>query len=319
MLFILDDWGVSPQDWGVSPAFPDKKISCSGHETFVCRYAWLPKAVKAVKADPRVFKDENSAMVTLGVGKNMVRSIRHWSEAAQIVEPCSEGWRTTDFGERLLGHEANDPFLERPETLWLMHWKLATNPNQKLFTWQQMLNYWHRADFTQSAALAFLQNSSLPGVKLPSERTLSDGVKVFINSYVPTRGRKGEVAEDNLDCPLVELDLLRETKAPVESIYTFNLEDKTSISPSLFAFCLNDFWNNEHPEADHLDFAQISTGEGSPGQVFKLPELAVRSRLEQLSEETAGRVEYVESSSLQQVIRKEKSSIERELLDSIYL
>lgn len=30
----------------------------------------------------------------------------------------------------------------------------------------------------------------------------------FLHTYVPTRGRKGEIQEDNLDCPLVELELI---------------------------------------------------------------------------------------------------------------
>ncbi len=48
----------------------------SGHESFVCRYAWLPKAFRAIVQDPAAFRDEEQAMVSLGVGKNMVRSIR---------------------------------------------------------------------------------------------------------------------------------------------------------------------------------------------------------------------------------------------------
>jgi hypothetical protein len=55
-------------------------FSFSGHETFVFRYTWLKKAVDAVRVDPRVFGQDN-AIVTLGVGKNMVRSIRHWGLA----------------------------------------------------------------------------------------------------------------------------------------------------------------------------------------------------------------------------------------------
>ena len=49
----------------------------AGHETFCLRYGWPKKAVDATQSDPLVFtRDE--AVITLGVGKNMVRSIRHW-------------------------------------------------------------------------------------------------------------------------------------------------------------------------------------------------------------------------------------------------
>ncbi len=59
-------------------------VSFSGHETFTLRHGWLKKAVDAVQTDPHAFM-KDTAMVHLGVGKNMVRSIRHWSLAADVV------------------------------------------------------------------------------------------------------------------------------------------------------------------------------------------------------------------------------------------
>lgn len=48
----------------------------SGHETFACRYSWLPKAFAELSSSPLLFTNEENAMVRLGVGKNMVKSIR---------------------------------------------------------------------------------------------------------------------------------------------------------------------------------------------------------------------------------------------------
>src|SRR5579863_9597259 len=103
--------------------------SFSGHETFVFRYGWPKKAVDAVSADPGVFAQE-SAIVTLGVGKNMVRSIRHWGLACQILEeePQSRGTRLvpTEIGKFLFGEGGKDPYLEDLNTLWLLHWNLLS-------------------------------------------------------------------------------------------------------------------------------------------------------------------------------------------------
>src|SRR3974390_179077 len=78
----------------------------SSHETFVFRHSWLKKAVDAVIEDPEIFT-RDSAIVTLGVGKNMVRSIRHWGLATGILaeEPKSRGTRlgVTDFGRLGMG------------------------------------------------------------------------------------------------------------------------------------------------------------------------------------------------------------------------
>ena len=41
----------------------------SGHDSFVCRYAWLPKAVEGIQKDPFIFSNEDQAIVEFGLGK----------------------------------------------------------------------------------------------------------------------------------------------------------------------------------------------------------------------------------------------------------
>ena len=300
-------------------------IRLSGHETFVCRYAWLPKVVQHLNSNPDLFKNEDAAMVVLGVGKNMVRSMRYWAEATQVIEQTKRGtYAVASFGQQLLGHDGHDPFLEDPKTLWLLHWKLATNTAPPLFIWQQMLNYWHRAEFSVSEVIPSLERGLPANAKKRSTRTLSDGFRVFVNSYVPTRGRKGEVGEDNLDCPLVELDLIRAVgernttdQSGRELIYAFAIEDKPDISPALFTYCLNEYWQTSSHSGQTLAFRFISSDTGSPGQIFKLPELAVRNLLEQLSASTDKALEFLESNSIQQVVRN-RDLQQDDLLDAIY-
>ena len=62
----------------------------SGHESFPCRYTWLPKAVQGLSLDAKLFADEEKAMVDLGVGKNMVRSIRHWGLVTGVLEESKD-------------------------------------------------------------------------------------------------------------------------------------------------------------------------------------------------------------------------------------
>jgi len=74
----------------------------SGHETFPCRYAWLPKAYGALADSPTAFADEEEAMITLGVGKNMVRAIRFWvqrrgSRQSQRDEGTHHSFRESDL------------------------------------------------------------------------------------------------------------------------------------------------------------------------------------------------------------------------------
>ena len=297
----------------------------SGHETFPCRYTWLPKAVRNLRENPALFANEDEAMVRLGVGKNMVRAIRFWADASEVTMPSlKQGVFVSEFGNAVFGPASHDEFLEDIKTLWLIHWKFSTSVTEPLFAWHYLLNFWHRREFTRSEALAaFTQEAQRLGKKL-SAVTLEHHFTTFLHTYVPTRSRKGEVLEDNLDCPLVELELLQNVgERPTadsnrhEPIYAVRVEDKPAISPDLFAYCLDDFWNKSHSQEKTLSFRDIAVAEGSPGQVLKLPEHAIRERLESIEKDSAGKFLYQESAAFQQVIRAERCP-PLQLLKKIY-
>jgi hypothetical protein len=291
----------------------------SGHETFPCRYAWLPKAAQAVSEDPSIltFAREDDAMVKLGVGKNMVRSIRFWAEAVGIIAGNTAGHELTDFGrDLLLEGKGLDPYLEDIQTLWLIHWKLATNRSALIFAWDYLLNQFQEPElYTSTVVRGLSKAATAVSEKEISQRSLEQLYDVFLHSYVPTRGRKGEVREDNLDCPLVELDLLCHTGITESSLqpgrheskYAFRREEKSEIAHALFAFCLEEFWQNRFltPEIKEqsIPFHSIVAGHGSPGQVFKIPESDIRTRLLGLEKQTNGFFTFEESAAVPRVVR----------------
>ena len=64
------------------------KFQFSGHESFICKHFWLKKGYDFISHKGN-FNDE-SAVVELGVGKNMVASISYWLKAfgvPTIIEP----------------------------------------------------------------------------------------------------------------------------------------------------------------------------------------------------------------------------------------
>ncbi len=171
------------------------KYRISGHETFTCRYTWLPKAVLAVKENPKIFSEEDRAIVILGVGKNMVKSIRFWSSAADIIQNQNKsGFHVTDFGENLFGNEQSlDPYLEDIKTLWLIHWKLSTRLDEPLFAWDYLLNRWHEPEIIPSSVLKTFQREPIVVEKKISTTTINHHFDTFIRTYVPSRGSKGVV------------------------------------------------------------------------------------------------------------------------------
>ena len=62
----------------------EKDYRISGHESFPCRYTWLPKAVRGLHDNPKLFSKEEDAMVALGVAVQSYRS--HWNLIDSVIE-----------------------------------------------------------------------------------------------------------------------------------------------------------------------------------------------------------------------------------------
>jgi hypothetical protein len=288
----------------------------SGHETFPCRYAWLPKAFAALKLDGRLFANDEAAMIDLGVGKNMVRAIRFWVDAVGVARSVKGGsFEITDFGNAIFADRAFDPFLEDIRTLWLIHWQLATNIQQPLFAWHFLLNQWQHPEISRYAVLEAFTREAVRMARELSKVTLEQHFDTFLHTYVPTRSRKGEVQEDNLDCPLVELELIQKVgerkleSGGREAIYAFRRDEKPEITPGLFAYCVGDFWAKRRAAELTLTFRDVAVAPGSPGQIFKLPEADIRQRLDAIENDTAGQFTYRESASLQRLSRKSETPL----------
>jgi hypothetical protein len=287
----------------------------SGHETFPCRYAWLPKAFSAIEVDRDAFADEEKAMIRLGVGKNMVRAIRFWMVEMSVGARRPEGgYHPSDFAQAIFNRKKGiDPFLQDIRTLWLLHWKLSTHSvDEPLFAWDFLINNWPSPEVSRSAVLQAFRKAANKESRPPSDVTLEQHFDTFLHTYVPTRSRKGEIQEDNLDCPLVELEFITpigerrvDGTGKREPIYAFRMEDKPDITPELFAYALDDYWNMRRSTEKTLTFKDVAFGHGSPGQVFKLPEWSVRERLEVISADASGPFHYSESATQQQISRRE--------------
>lgn len=306
-----------------------KGYRTSGHESFPFRYTWLPKAVQKTMEDNTLLANEDKAMVELGIGKNMVRSLKFWSQATNLIESPERGeFRPTALGEMLLGEDGLDPYLEDVKTLWLIHWQLSRHSESPLLAWDFLLNRWHEPELAPSKIIPFLTRElSNSGSENPSKVTIERHLEVFFRIYVPGRGKKGNILEDNLDCPLVELDLMevvanRQSRTANDSrtelIYRFRKEEKSDVTPALFLFCLNDFWNQNHNHSNTLTLKEIAHGPGGPGQIFKIPEEDVRCRMETLTIDEKTGFTYKESASLPSLERQSPLDW-RDLLNNIYV
>lgn len=298
-------------------------LKFSGHETFVCRYAWLPKAYRALVRDATAFTNEEAMMVEMGLGKNMVRSLRFWTEAMGLaVTSHPRGLILTNFAHAMFSEDGFDPYLEDVRTLWLLHWNLSSLVEGALFAWRFLINQWPYPEWTRTEALAaFARETGRLGAS-HSTITLSQHLDVFLHTYYSTRlGSMG--IEDSLEGPLVELALLQrigERKVEGgrwETVYAFRRESKPEITPAIFEYCLDDFWTRFRPREEVLTLREVALAPCSPGQVFKLPEDDVRERLEVYSLLSSHRPFLYQPSAVQGLITRHKGA-PRATLAAVY-
>lgn len=282
----------------------------SGHESFACRYAWLPKAYRAIMCEPGMFFDEERSMVELGIGKNMVRSLRFWMDTMGVATVSDyRSHKPTEFGDAVLAKGGLDPYLEDERTLWLLHWNVSSRANPMLFAWAHMLSEWPYPEFTRTEALESFRRRSKSLGHDHSDVTLAQHFDVFLHTYIGTRGSKVAV-EDSLDGPLVGLNLIvpagerRNVGGRWDTVYAFRREPKPDITDNLFEYCVRDFWDRQTSGEATLSLRTIATASGSPGQVFKLTEDDVRQRLEAISRRPGASLRY-QPSAVQGMIFRE--------------
>jgi len=285
-----------------------RKYKFSGHQTFVFRYGWLEKGVRGVAECPTIFT-EDDALVRLGVGKNMVASIRHWCQVTQLVEPddgvsgnAGSVLKVSEIGNLLLGPKGWDPFMENDATLWIIHWLLVTNPSIGT-TWQLLFCRYHRPDFTKRELIdytvAFVEREGLKA----KESVLARDVDCFVRTYVSGEtGKKQSTPEDTFACPLLELDLMQLT--PEGELYRFAIGPKPTLPAAVFAYALRDHFERARAGRNTMSIQECLYGDGSPGQVFKLDENALIEYVEILEDMTEGAIQLDETAGLKQIYRR---------------
>ena len=282
-----------------------ERVSFSGHETFPFRYTWLKKAVDAVDADEYAFHHADEAMVKLGVGKNMVSSMRHWGIATGMLSelPAQGGsrirpLRSSNLGERLFRDGGWDPFLEDPGTLWLLHWQLVSRP-ERATTWWWVFNQYPGIVFTRAdiqEALGTLVAHQ--GWTRVTPESLKRDIDVFLRTYAPQR-RRNIMLEDTLDCPLAELGVMRASSQ--QQTFALIRSDHESLPDEIFAYALADYLQRRPNQTQTVTLEDLAFGEGAPGRAFSLDEPGLLGRLDRLEALTDGGVVFDETAGLKQI------------------
>ena len=283
------------RQWGGRPP-PPRMTSFSGHETFPLRYAWLAKSVEAAGADAEVFGDDR-AIATFGVGRNMVRAIRHWGLAADVLEPVGRGQvAPTALGQAVFGPDGADPYCEDPATAWLLHWLLCRTPDRATL-WHYVFGHWPGGPLDlrrlRSALDPWLADRDEAP---PGDATLKRDLQCLVATYAP---RVRQDPEDAVASPLAALGLVAD-----EGGLVFVREGRhAGLAPLVWAAAVVDYWDRTRPESETLAVADLLHGPGAPGRVFSVSQEGAFDLVARAEGLASPPFRYADTAGLQQLYR----------------
>lgn len=237
------------------------RLSFSGHETFFCKQFWLKKGYDyIVQGNP--FNSPN-AVVDLGVGKNMVGSIRFWLKVFGITNDTD---KPTEFGDYILGKNGKDLYLEDFGTIWLLHYHLVQLGKASIY--DLVFNYFRkeRVEFTRDHLHSFLKRKCLESTsKAYNENTVKKDIGVFIRNYLPPKSKKLNV-EEEFSALLIDLNLMTSYKNKDSEWYKIEGQIRKEIPFHIVLFAILDKGGFDTT----ISFNDLLISENSPGQIFAL-------------------------------------------------
>jgi hypothetical protein len=290
------------------------------HETFPPRYGWLKKAFDAVNLDPLVFESP-TAIEMLGVGANMVRSMRFWGCAFGVIESASdEGprrltgpMRSTYFGRRLLSDDGWDPYLEDPASLWLLHWKLFVSPVRAI-SWSIVMNLDLYSPFDSRSINRTLKSkiADIPELKKYAASSINSDTLCFLRMYSPSRSLNSE----EIECPFTQLGLITSDRENDE--YQFNRSIKNDLPDIMLLACCLEYAGIASPEARIISTRKLAYDQDSPGRVFKMSENDVGWKIERVGANLDGVTVTDSYGALQVQFEKDPEELFHSLLERYY-
>jgi len=210
------------------------RYSFSGHETFTCKSLWLKKGFDFLESG-HLFTDDN-AVVPLGVGKNMVSSIRFWMKAFGLTKSD----HLTPLAHYLFAEDGVDPFAEDINTLWLLHYQLVKNQVASLYNLLFLGIQREHKIFDREQVQAYVKRKcSTPDQKnVYNENTVKKDIGVLLANYVMPSSKR---SLEEYNAMLLDLGLIRSN----DKKYVFNQTQPEQIAPELMLFALLDYCEGE--------------------------------------------------------------------------
>lgn len=280
-----------------------KKYVFSGHESFPCRMLWPIKGYDYIVKGNN-FNNPNS-VVELGVGKNMVASIRYWLKALGMTEQD----KPTELANYLFGKEhGKDRYIESLGTLWLLHLLLVITQEATLYNILFLRYQKERKQFDKEQIQNYVKRLMTEDDKQKqfNANTVGKDFNVLIQNYTQPSNPKSYEDYSSL---LIDLNLIRHDKS--DKVFTFNIEGKRSVPLEIFFFAILMMKGDDGAVA--YDTLQ------NVGLVFCMTDIEVIEMMRQIDSVYSDYVQYSDNLGIRQLLFKEGKKIDPiDLLNRYY-
>ena len=273
-------------------------IRLKGHEKFHLREGWIAKGLYGVSANPMVFSGSDGTD-QLGVGTNMVKSIKYWMLAMGLIkEGQKNGAELTDLGKMILKY---DPFLEDDLSLWLLHSYIAKN-NFRSTVWYLFFNKCQAEEFTKEELYTVLRKELISYAETDSfpESSLKDDIDVLLNMY--SKDTKNDDPEDKNKCPLASLKLIKKEG----DVYYRQQPDMRHFRDEIILYELGNIFEEE--SSIGIDYvAELAAN------IYHLSRVAINTILDRL--DNAGYITVNRTAGLDEIYPNKKISVKKIIED----
>lgn len=237
------------------------KYTFTGHETFHCRQLWLKKGIDYVQKGED-FNDKD-AVIKLGVGKNMVSSIRFWLKAFNIIDKEDI---PTEFGKRLFDDENGyDPFLEDEASVWLLHYQLVKKGYASIYN--IIFNEFRKEKlfFNQKTFVNYIKRirEGSPNINF-NENTVAKDFSVFINMYRNSITKNN--IEDSFSGILSEIELIKPANYGKDTQYYIENSERDNLPEAIVLYAILDNLNY----GNSISLNSLEFDIDSPGSIFAI-------------------------------------------------
>ena len=251
-----------------------------------------------VSNNPKVFTG-NEGTDQLGVGTNMVKSIKYWMLAMGLIgEDQRNGAELTELGKMIFKYDA---FLEDDVSLWLLHSFIAKN-SFRATVWYLFFNKCQAEEFTKEELFTVLKKELIAYAETDAfpDSSLRDDIDVMLNMY--SKDIVNDDPEDKNKCPLASLKLIRKEG----DIYYRQQPDMRHFRDEIILYELGQIFETESS-------VSIDRVAELAANIYHLSRVAVNNILDRL--DNAGYITVNRTAGLDEIYPNDKIPVDKVIED----